>query len=232
MNAEDETEQAGAGKHAVAHQVAEGCHLVLTGRDSSALKSVSSKVARHGVQVLALACDVRDPSEVQALCGAIRKKFKRLDILVNNAGIGHANLSVDKLPLQSWNEVIATNLTGMFLVTHCALPLMKRGAAIVNNLSIAARQVFPGSAAYNASKHGALGFTNTLREELRSKGIRVISILPGATDTAIWNSLWPQAPRRKMMAPASVAAAILSALAQPSALTVEEVVMLPSSGTL
>ena len=182
--------------------------------------------------MLALACDVRDPSEVQALCGAIRKKFKRLDILVNNAGIGHANLSVDKLPLQSWNEVIATNLTGMFLVTHCALPLMKRGAAIVNNLSIAARQVFPGSAAYNASKHGALGFTNTLREELRSKGIRVISILPGATDTAIWNSLWPQAPRRKMMAPASVAAAILSALAQPSALTVEEVVMLPSSGTL
>ena len=70
--------------------------------------------------MLALACDVRDPSEVQALCGAIRKKFKRLDILVNNAGIGHANLSVDKLPLQSWNEVIATNLTGMFLVTHCA----------------------------------------------------------------------------------------------------------------
>jgi len=211
---------------------AEGCHLILTGRDSSALKSITTESTRHAVQVLALSCDVRDPSEVQALCGAFKKKFRRLDILVNNAGIGHASLTVDALPVESWNEVIATNLTGMFLVTHFALPLMKGGAAIVNNLSIAAKRVFPGSAAYNASKHGALGFTNTLREELRPKGIRVISILPGATDTAIWNSLWPKAPRKKMMAPASVAAAIINALAQPPELTVEEVVMLPSSGTL
>ena len=93
---------------------------------------------------------------------------------------------------------------------------MKRGATIVNNLSIAATRVFPGTAAYNASKHGALGFTNTLREELRGKGIRVIALLPGATDTAIWNILWPEAPRKKMMSAETVAQAVLQAILLPT----------------
>jgi len=117
------------------------------------------------------------------------------------------------------------------LVTKAALPLMKRGGVIVNNLSIAAKQVFPGSSAYNASKHGALGFTNTLREELRAKGIRVIAMLPGATDTAIWNTLWPDAPRKKMLPPRAIAHALVSAVKQKEG-TIEEVTILPSGGAL
>jgi short-subunit dehydrogenase len=109
---------------------------------------------------------------------------------------------------------------------------MRTGAAIVNNLSIAATRVFAGSSAYNASKHGALGFTNTLREELRPRGIRVIGVQPGATDTEIWKTLWPQAPRRKMMSPESVAQAILAAILLPPNATVESIEILPSAGTL
>jgi short-subunit dehydrogenase len=109
---------------------------------------------------------------------------------------------------------------------------MKRGGVIVNNLSIAAKRVFPGSSAYNASKHGALGFTNTLREELREQGIRVIALLPGATDTAIWKTLWPDAPRKKMMSPKTVAEAVVNALLVPTESTVEELTILPSAGTL
>jgi NAD(P)-dependent dehydrogenase (short-subunit alcohol dehydrogenase family) len=129
-------------------------------------------------------------------------------------------------------EVIDTNLTGMFLVTRAALPLMKRGGTIMNNLSIAAKRVFPGSSAYNASKHGALGFTNTLREELRDQGIRVIALLPGATDTAIWKTLWPEAPRKKMMSPKTVAEAAVNALTLPADSTVEELTIMPSAGAL
>jgi short-subunit dehydrogenase len=109
---------------------------------------------------------------------------------------------------------------------------MKRGSTIVNNLSIAAECVFPGSAAYNASKHGALGFTNTLREELRPKGIRVIALMPGATDTQIWDTLWPKAPRRKMMSAQTVGRTVVDALRLPENTTVEKIVVMPSSGTL
>jgi NAD(P)-dependent dehydrogenase (short-subunit alcohol dehydrogenase family) len=211
---------------------AEGCNLVLTGRDEKALRRVSRELASAKTKILAQPCDVRDPQSVDNLFRAIRHQCKRLDIVVNNAGIAHANLTVDKLPLPLWQDVIDTNLTGTFLVTQAALAIMKRGGTIVNNLSIVANRVFAGSAAYVASKHGALGFTNTLRDELRPKGIRVIALLPGATNTEIWNTFWPQAPRKKMMSPATVAAAVVNAILLPPTATVEKLEILPTAGLL
>jgi len=211
---------------------AQGCNLILTGRDESALARVSRELVRAQVRVLSQPCDVRDPHSVDALFRAVRAEFKRLDILINNAGIAHANLPLERLPYPVWKNVLETNLDGTFLVTQAALAIMKRGGTIVNNLSIAANRVFAGSAAYNASKHGALGLTNTLREELRPKGIRVIGLLPGATDTEIWKTLWPQAPRPKMMSPATVAEAVVGAILLPANATVENLEILPSAGTL
>ena len=210
----------------------EGCNLVLTGRNQSTLNQAGRELSRGKVSVLPLVCDVRHPLEVEQLLAAVKTQCHRLDILINNAGVAHPSLSVAKLPVDSWMEVIETNLTGMFLVTRAALALMRRGGAIVNNLSIAAKRVFPGSSAYDASKHGALGFTNTLREELRTQGIRVMALLPGATDTAIWNTLWPEAPRKKMMSPKTVAEAVVNALLVPDRSTVEALQILPSVGAL
>lgn len=218
---------------AIAHALAaEGCNLVLTGRDNAALKKISRELARKKTCVLTHACDVRDPHSVDDLFRTIRREFRHLDILINNAGITHPNLPVEKLPFPVWKDVIETNLNGMFLVTQAALAIMKRGGTIVNNLSVAANRVFVGQAAYNASKHGALGLTNTLREELRPRGIRVIGLLAGATDTDIWTTLWPQAPRRKMMAPETVAQAVVQAILLPANTTVESVEIRPSVGTL
>jgi NAD(P)-dependent dehydrogenase (short-subunit alcohol dehydrogenase family) len=211
---------------------AEGCNLVVTGRDEGALKKVSRELTSRKIRVLAQPCDVRDPHSVDVLFRSIRTQFRRLDILVNNSGIAHKSLTVDKLSYPVWKNVIETNLNGMFLVTQAALAIMKSGGTIVNNLSIAASRVFAGSAAYNASKHAALGFTNTLREELRPRGIRVIGLLPGATDTDIWKTLWPSAPRRKMMSPATIAEAVVHAILLPSNTTVETFEILPVSGTL
>ena len=86
--------------------------------------------------------------------------------------------------------------------------------------------------AYNASKHGALGFTLTLREELIPKGIRVTALMPGATDTEIWNQFWPDAPRQKMVEPASVAEAVLYAVLLPPAANLSELVLVPIDGVL
>ena len=169
---------------------------------------------------------------MESLFAVVRRRLKHLDILINNAGISHAIANTEKLPLQAWQDVIATNLTGMFLCTRAALPLMSSGGTIVNNLSIAATTVFAGQAAYCAAKHGALGFTRTLREEVRGRGIRVIALMAGATDTEIWNQFWPDAPRSRMLRPEAIAEAVLSALLQPAGSTVEEITIMPTSGAL
>jgi len=210
----------------------EGCNLILTGRTVAALEKTARKLASSKVRVLAKICDVRDPHAVRALAHAIQKQFRRLDILINNAGIAHPNLPIAKLPYHVWKSVIDTNLTGTFLVTREMLPLMRGGGSIVNNLSIAATQVFAGSSAYNASKHGALGFTDTLREELRDRGIRVVALMPGATDTDIWDTLWPKAPRKKMMSSETIAHALVAALALPENSTVEQLTITPTGGAL
>jgi NAD(P)-dependent dehydrogenase (short-subunit alcohol dehydrogenase family) len=218
---------------AIARSLAkEGCNLVVTGRKVPVLTKVSREVEAQGVRVLVHACDVRDPKAVAGLISRIRDQFRHLDILINNAGISHAMAPVERLPVDIWNEVIATNLTSMFLVTQAALPLMRKGGTIVNNLSVAAREVFAGEAAYCVSKHGALGLTGVLREELRPRGIRVISLLPGPTNTDIWNQFWPDAPRQKMLSPKTVAQAVLNALLLPPDATAEEVIVMPTSGKL
>ena len=211
---------------------AEGSNLVITGRDEKALNRIGRELLTHKIRVLAHPCDVRNPHSVDDLFRAVRRQFPQLDIAVNNAGIAQPNLSVEKLPFPIWKDVFATNVDGTFLVTQAALAIMKRGATIVNNLSIAATRVFAGSAAYNASKHAALGLTNTLREELRPRGIRVIGLLPGATDTDIWKTLWPQAPRKKMMSAETVARAVVEAILLPPNATLENLEILPTTGAL
>jgi NAD(P)-dependent dehydrogenase (short-subunit alcohol dehydrogenase family) len=205
---------------------------VLAGRKRAPLQRAARDFSREGIRILTAVCDVRDPRSVKALAASVRREFSRVDILINNAGIGHAAVPVAKLAFETWKSVIDTNLSGTFLVTREILPLIPRGGSIVNNLSIAATRVFANSSAYNASKHGALGLTNTLREELRPRGIRVIALLPGATDTEIWKTLWPDAPRKKMMSPETVARALVSALTLPEGSTVEELTILPTAGTL
>jgi NAD(P)-dependent dehydrogenase (short-subunit alcohol dehydrogenase family) len=209
----------------------QGCNIVITGRDGSRLKAAVSEIMNQD-KVTALGCEVQDGAQVEELFAAVKKQYSSIDILFNNAGVAHALAPVDELPVEAWKEVIDTNLTGMFLVTRAALPLMSAGGTIVNNLSVAAVHTFAGMAAYNASKAGALAFTNVLREDLRKRGIRVLALLAGATDTGIWEQFWPQAPREKMLAPETVAEAILHALTIPAKASIEEIRIGPAAGVL
>jgi NAD(P)-dependent dehydrogenase (short-subunit alcohol dehydrogenase family) len=210
----------------------EGCHLIISGRKQSTLNQAAMQLAKFRVQVLPVECDVRDEDAVAGMVAASRRKFRRLDILINNAGVANESFPVAKLPVEAWRQAIDTNLTGTFLVTKAALPLMKCGGTILNNLSVAAKTAFPNMAGYVAAKHGALGLTKTLREELRPKGIRVIALMLGAVDTDIWDSFWPGAPRKKMMSAETVARVVVDALRLPDNSTVEELVIRPTAGTL
>jgi NAD(P)-dependent dehydrogenase (short-subunit alcohol dehydrogenase family) len=217
---------------AIAHSLAdEGCNLIISGRNQARLNRAAKELSRK-TQITALTCDVRDAASVKRMFASVVETYKTLDILINSAGIAHAFKPTAEVSVKEWTDVIATNLTGAFLVTQAALPLMRRGGAIANILSMSAKRAFPNLAAYNASKFGALGFTNTLREELRQQGIRVIAVLPGSTDTPIWNVIWPEAPRHKMISPETVAEALVSALKLPVESTVEELAIMPTGGPL
>lgn len=215
--------------------VAEGCSVVITGRDRSALKAAKAELERlrtSDVEVVAETCDVRDERAVAAVFAEVKKRWKRLDILVNNAGISQALRDVADTPTDLWRSVIETNLTGTFLCTREALPLMGRGATIVNVLSLTVRGNPPKFAAYNASKMGVLGFTETLRTDLVSTGIRVMALMPGATNTAIWEQFWPDAPREGMVRVEDVAAAVLYAVTLPPKASVNEILLVPQKGLL
>ena len=184
---------------------AEGCSVVITGRDRQALDKsaaeLANQVARAATrrQILPMVCDVRDPDSVASLFAMVKKRFGKIDVLVNNAGITQPVVTVEDTTLEMWRDVIDTNLTGIFLCTRAALPMMHAGATIINNLSAAATQVFPKYATYSAAKRGALGFTLSLREELIPRGIRVMALMPGATATDMWEQIMPDAPRERMI---------------------------------
>ena len=206
-----------------------GCKVIITSRFATHAEEAALKLRS---QALPFVCDVRAASSVQALFEFVSSKFGRLDFLINNAGIYGPAKSVGEVSLEGWREALDINLTGTFLCTKHAIPLMQAGSVIVNNLSVAAYHVFPNSAAYIASKQGALGLTNATREDLRPKGIRVIALVPGATDTEIWNQFWPDAPREKMMKAAHVASALINALLMPPETSVDEIKIMPAVGRL
>ena len=209
--------------------VSAGARVVVTGRDAAKLKTTAQEL---GDKAVCLTVDIQDPQQVRNLFDEIKRRFGHLDFLINNAGIAHANLTVDKMPFDVWQSVMATNLNGLFLVTHEALPLMGAGGVIVNNLSRAAVVPFLGMSAYNTSKAGALAFTNSVRMEVRKQGIRVTALIPGAIETDIWQQFWPDAPREKMLNPSTVAEAVLHILALPAGATIEQLQIGPASGDL
>jgi NAD(P)-dependent dehydrogenase (short-subunit alcohol dehydrogenase family) len=217
---------------AIAQALADaGCSLALCARNTRFLPG-KDIAEQNDVAVLVGECDVKNEASVGKFFRSVRERYAKIDFLINNAGTAHPAANVDALPVDDWRDVIDTNLTGMFLCTQAALPLINSGGAIVNNLSIAANRAFAGQAGYIASKHGAKGLTDTLREELRPRGIRVIGLLPGATDTDIWNIFWPDAPRDRMLSAETVARAVVSALSLPDNAAVEEIVIAPTAGEL
>jgi NAD(P)-dependent dehydrogenase (short-subunit alcohol dehydrogenase family) len=212
----------------------EACNVIISGRNQETLERAAAKIHESisGGRVLPFVCDVRDLESVERMFAMVAGEFGELDILVNNAGISQSAAPVEKTGVELWRDIIDTNLTGTFLCTRSALPLVKCGGTILNIISVAARDSFAGYAPYNASKAGALSFTRTLRQELMERGIRVTAILPGATSTDIWQQVMPDAPREKMMEAESVAALVLETVVLSPKANLTELVLDPMEGAM
>jgi len=155
---------------------AQGAHVFVCDIDESALAAAS----REGL--LTARCDMAQRAEIERVVPAAVDALGGLDVLVNNAGVAGLTLPVEQMPPDSWDKVIAVNLTGMFDVTRLAIPHLKRSAAgvVINLSSIAGRHGFANRSPYAASKWGVIGFTKTLAIELGEWGIRANAIAPGA----------------------------------------------------
>ena len=222
--------------YAVAKALAsEGCSVVLSARDSAVLNAGAEQLRKHSdrdVKIVPLACDVRNPDAVENLFSAVRERFAVIDVLFNNAGISQPPTPLERTSLEMWRDQIDINLTGLFLCTRAALPLMQSGATIINNLSAAARQVFPNFYGYTAAKTGALGFTLSLRAELMPRGIRVTALMAGATATDLWQQIMPNAPFEHMIKPESLAEAVLYAVLLPPEANLSEILVTPILGAV
>jgi len=157
-----------------------------------ALLDIEGKLLGESVEALAgsdralgLNCDVSDANAVAGALAAIERRFGRLDALVNNAGIAVFAPLLETFDAD-WSRVLEVNLTGPFLCTKAAVPLMREhGGAIVNITSISAVRASTLRAAYGTSKAGLAHLTKQLAVELASLGIRVNGVAPGPVDTAM-----------------------------------------------
>jgi NAD(P)-dependent dehydrogenase (short-subunit alcohol dehydrogenase family) len=148
-----------------------GYSLVLAGRRKEPLEKVSGEVNAAGSQALAVSTDVSKRDSILALFDKVKSSFGRLDVLFNNAGIGAPPVPLEDLPFETWQNVVATNLTSMFLCTQEAIKIMKaqnpRGGRIINNGSISAHTPRPFSVAYTSTKHAVTGLTKSTALDCR-----------------------------------------------------------------
>jgi NAD(P)-dependent dehydrogenase (short-subunit alcohol dehydrogenase family) len=195
----------GIGRAAAVALAREGAKVALLGRDASRVEEAAAKVRAQGSVALPLLADVRDEPAVAAAASRVLEAFGRIDVLVASAGRGGSSgpRAVVQMPVEEWDAIVDTNLKGLFLSNRAVLPAMirQRSGTIVNVSSArGGTRGTPYASAYAASKHGVMGLTAALAEEMRPYGVRVMTVLPDATDTPLIARAHATAPEGKMTA--------------------------------
>ena len=203
--------------------------LLLHGRDTVALADVCKSLKPNCANVVRLIHDLAVSSGVSDLIADVGKE--PIDLLVNNAGLAIVK-PFGEITQIEWDQTVGVNITAPFLLTQHFAPRMPPGSSVVNILSIAAKTGYPNWSAYCMSKFALEGFSQSVREELRVRKIRVINVYPAATDTNIWNQIEGEWPREKMISSEQVAGAVAFALARPTDTLVENITLSSLAGNL
>ncbi|MDW8107352.1 MAG: SDR family NAD(P)-dependent oxidoreductase [Armatimonadota bacterium] len=211
-----------------------GATVALVARTREQLEATAQQIRASGGRAYWFVADVSDEGTLREAIQGTLAITGSIDILVNNAGFIQSVGLIESSDPAEWWRTLEGNLKGLYLTTRLVLPgMLEQGRGqIVNVLSIAGARAFSGLSAYSCAKAAGLMFTRILAKEVRKRGVRVMAILPGAVDTAIWGTGEGIPDREKMIRPASVAQLIVQMLTTPPDATVDELWVLPQEGVL
>lgn len=205
-----------------------GATAVLCGRTLATLDATAKSIASAGGRAEVIVCDVSNLNSVETAAQQVKNTLGRLDILVNNAGIGGFGGPLHALAPEAWEQILNTNLRGVYYMIRAFVPIMiaARAGHIVNISSLAGKNALPNGAAYAASKWGLNGLTYSVAEELRGHNIRVSVVCPGSVDTELSPHLGKDPG--KMLQPEDVAHAVAMLVTQARQSFVSEILLRPT----
>lgn len=219
---------------AIAHTFAKaGFDLAVCSRNAQDLEQMTQTFAAEypGIKLLTKPTDMSKKAEVLEFADFIKSNWKKLDVLVNNAGIFVPG-EIHKEEEGVLESQIETNLYSAYHMTRALLPIMlpHQSGHIFNMCSIASFMAYPNGGSYSISKFALLGFSKVLRAELMEKGIKVTSIMPGAT----WSNSWAgvELPEERLMKAEDVATSIWAAWNTSASAVVEDIILRPQLGDL
>jgi NADP-dependent 3-hydroxy acid dehydrogenase YdfG len=215
-----------------------GAAVALAARRIDRIEQLAEQIVADGGCAIAAQTDVGEEDQARAFVERAHAELGSLDVLVNNAGVMLLG-PIENAPTEEWRRMIAANVFGVLYCTHAALPLMREQGAghIVNISSVAGRVARAGSGVYNLTKHGVGAFSESLRQEAVPMNVRVTLIEPGAVATELPMHNRPEilgqmAKRFEGVTPLDaqdIAGAVLYAVGQPPNVSVNEVLVRPTS---
>jgi short-subunit dehydrogenase len=222
----------GIGKAAAEEFARTGCKVFVSARRVTELERFNKTLSKDKLEVEIYPCNVASSANVEQTAKKILSTHK-IDCLINNAGMTSFK-SAEENSINEIDDIINTNLLGSIYTIKSILPgMIKQGSGtIINILSTATKKVFTESSAYTASKLGLMGYANVLREEVRKYNIKVVNVIPGATETPMWSQETRKEHAERMMKPSDVARLLVWIYLQKENMVSEEIVIKPIEGDL
>lgn len=200
-------------------------------RDELARK-VAASISEGGGTASAVSMDVADSTQVEQALAAIQRDYGRVDAVINNAGID-LTVSVEEMSVEDFQRILTVNLTGPFIVSKLALPLMRAqgGGNIINIVSTAAKRAWANASAYHASKWGLLGLSHALHVEARPYNVKVSAVISGGLRTPFLLDRFPDIDLNTLQDPRNVADTVRFLLTLPRDTVIPEIMVLPMRET-
>ncbi len=206
--------------------------VIATSRNKSLIQNFKNELGTKSKDVIPYELDIRDYNSIQSFYSEVSNSFS-LTCLINNAGLSSFKPSYED-SVEEIKNIIDVNLLGAIYCIKTILPemIIRNNGTIINILSVVTQKLFTNSSAYSASKNGLMAYSKVLREEVRSKNIRVLNVYPGATKTSIWPNNVLEKYSHRMMTPEEIAKIVYHVYSQKSNVVTEEILLRPIQGDL